>query len=120
MLGWHISVYRQVGGGASPAKAESPKGAEVAAWGERLSGLGWLAGLVERAEAVDLGGNGYPRFYTVQAKTLLRSVSSGPEALVAFAPGGPSAWVGQTPIDASVAKECEPEEWLLVEVWDES
>jgi hypothetical protein len=30
MLGWHVSVYRQTDGGASPAAFESPEGTRVA------------------------------------------------------------------------------------------
>jgi hypothetical protein len=32
---------------------------------------------------------------------------------------GPN-WAGQTTIGRSAAMECDPDEWLLVEAWDES
>lgn len=125
MLGWHISVFRQLDGGANPAVADSPQGARLAVWSARLAGLGWLDTLVESGRAVDLGGCGYPSFYTLQAKTALPVIAAEPpdanETWVSGLEDTPaSAWVGKTSVDAGVAKECKPEEWLIVEVWDES
>jgi hypothetical protein len=31
-----------------------------------------------------------------------------------------SEWEGKTAIDRAAAAECSPDEWLLVEAWDES
>jgi hypothetical protein len=32
VLGWHISVYKRLNGGAAPATEDSPKGSRLAVW----------------------------------------------------------------------------------------
>jgi hypothetical protein len=60
-LGWLNTVYRQAGGGRSPAQKESAKGARLAIWQCGLYGLDWMEELVKAGTAVSLGGNGYPK-----------------------------------------------------------
>ena len=125
MLGWHISVYRQADGGKSPAKNESTQGARIAVWQTGLEGLSWLDDLVKMNQAVDLGGNGYPNHYTAQSKHLIRQIVDGPHRANKTWVCGPqdtttSKWAGKTVIDSTVAEDCRPDEWLLVEAWDES
>ena len=60
MFGWHVSVYRQTDGGASPAAFESPEGTRVAVWQAGIGGLDWLIELVKAGKAINLGGDGYP------------------------------------------------------------
>jgi hypothetical protein len=127
MLGWHVSVYRQPDGGHSPAAFASPQGARIAVWQTDVKGLDWLNALAEQRKAVDLGGNGYPSRYTAQAEILVPHIVS--EAFPAnenwLVPEGsyipdPKAWPGQTQVDHAGAEQCRPDEWLLVEIWDES
>jgi hypothetical protein len=125
MLGWHISVYRQGDGGASPASANCPHGTRIAVWQTDWDGLQWINELVEANRAINLGGNGYPCRYTGTAEHIVPRVLDG-------SPGAKPVWTcdefdiltekweGRTVIDVAVAKQCRPDEWLLVEAWDES
>lgn len=125
MLGWHISVYRQADGGAAPATAESGRGARVAVWQTGLGGLDWFDKLVKADKALDLGGNGYPYWYTASAENLVPQIEDGP-------PLAREVWIydehdiltdkweGKTVIDREALASCRPDEWLLIEAWDES
>lgn len=125
MLGWNIGVFRQTNGGASPATAESPEGARLAVWQTGLFGLDWIRELVATGKAIALGGNGYPCRYTATAENLIPWIIDKP-------PGARETWVceahdillerweGKTVIDRAEAAACRPDEWLLIEAWDES
>ena len=52
MAGWHISVFRLVDGGSSPAQRDSPKSTEIADWRAEFNGLRWIDDLV-KAERAD-------------------------------------------------------------------
>jgi hypothetical protein len=113
MLGWHISVYRQ------------DDGTRLAVWQTGLDGLRWLDELVTAGQAIDLGGDGYPRRYTAAAEVLVpRIIDHPPEARTTWVSGAgdilTSKWEGKTVIDAVAAAQCPPGESLLVEAWDES
>ena len=125
MLGWQIRVYRQTGDTLSQPNENSPKGKCLAVWQANSSGLNWLDELVRKGEAIDLGGNhGYPNLYASTAKDLIRKISKKP-------PGEQNPWLngvndilgegylGKTVIDRKEIKKCTPDEWLLVEAWDE-
>ena len=126
MLGWHISVYRQTDGGASPATFESPEGARVAVWQTGIGGLDWIIALVDAGKALNLGGNGYPARITATAEVL------NPQFVDTSPPGARTQWLleggdfvtdkweGKTVVDPDAAAQCRPDEWLLVQVWDES
>ena len=127
MLGWHVSVYRQPDGGHSPATFESPHGARIAVWQTDVDGLDWLDELVKQSKAINIGGSGYPNRYTAQAEILVPHILRGafPANRTWVIPEGsffpdPSAYVGKTRVDQESAQECRPDEWLLVEAWDES
>lgn len=125
MLGWLITVYRQLDGGDSPAQPQSAKGVRIAIWQAGLYGLQWLDELTKSGKAVSLGGNGYPLRYTAPAGSLLPVVLDKPpwvhdvwsfevtDILL-------DNWLGKTAVDRAVAEQCHPAEWLLVEAWDES
>jgi len=125
MLGWHISVFRQTDGGASPAESAAGQGTRVAVWQAGPWGLGWIDDLVKEGKVVSLGGNGYPFRYTAQAEQVLPRITAGPpEARDTWAVGphdilGPP-WEGQTVIDRVAADGCRADEWLLIVAWDES
>jgi hypothetical protein len=125
MLGWHISVFRQADGGSSPAKAGPKEDIRLAAWQTGVEGLQWLDALVETGQAIDLGGNGYPNYYTAQAAHLIPQIVGGPPAarqpwLEGQHDVVTSQWEGKTVIDQAVAGDCRSDEWLLVVAWDES
>jgi hypothetical protein len=125
MLGWHISVFRQTDGGGSPAAADSKEGVRLAVWQTDVDGLGWLDELVKANQAIDLGGDGYPYYYTAQAKVLVPRILGGPPRarehwLLDAGDIVTAAWEGKTFIDRAAVEACAGEEWLLVVVWDES
>jgi hypothetical protein len=125
MLGWHISVYRQQNDGSSPASFGAAHGTRLAVWQTGLGGLGWIYELVEQQKAVNLGGNGYPLEFTAMMEHLKERLLEGP-------PGArpvwthdstdillPS-WLGKTTIDLEALEACRPDEWMLIQAWDES
>jgi hypothetical protein len=127
MLGWHVSVYRQLDGGDSPATFESAQGARLAVWQTDVHGLDWLIELAKQGKAVDLGGNGYPNRYTARTEILGPHILGGsfPANETWLIPEGsfipdPAAYAGKTQIDREGTQRCRPDEWLVVEVWDES
>jgi hypothetical protein len=125
MLGWHISVYRQTDEGASPAVFDSTEGPRLAVWQTGLGGLEWLEDLVKAGNAVDLGGTGYPLRYTATARYLVPRLLDGPpEAhetwVLRVGESAVGARAGRTVIDHDVVTACRPDEWLIVEAWDES
>ena len=71
-------MFRLADGGSSPAQRDSPKSTEIADWRAEFDGLRWIDDLVKAEGAVDLGGNGYPSWYTAQAKHLLQRFIDGP------------------------------------------
>ena len=125
MLGWHISVYRQTDGADSPAAVRSHLGARLAVWQADWDGLDWLNELVKQGNAMSLGGSGYPFRYTAPAQHLIPLIGEAP-------PGARTTWLredgdtitdkweGKTVIDHATASLCTPNEWLIVEAWDES
>jgi hypothetical protein len=125
MLGWHIAVYRQENGGERPAAFEEPRGERIAVWQTRLGGCRWIDRLAEQGHAIDLGGNGYPNRYTATAKHLLPVITAGPpDARERWVAGADDVltekWDGTTVVDSQRAAACRPDEWLLIEAWDES
>jgi hypothetical protein len=125
VTGWHITVFRQNGDGASPATAGAEPGPQIAVWQARDGGLGWLNALVERGDAISLETGGYPTRYTARAEHLLPPIEAGPPVARTTWIAGPTdvltaKWAGKTAIDRAVIAQCRADEWLLVEAWDES
>lgn len=125
MLGWHISIYRQIEGGALPGTSKSSKGRRVAVWQTGLHGLDWLTELVKLGKAIALDGDGYPFRYTATAQYLIPKIIHGPPEAKGVWICGPTdilleKWEGKTVVDRLAAEACREEEWLLIEAWDES
>lgn len=127
MLGWSISVYRQTDKGTTPATEKSPRGTYVAYWGTDVGGLKWIDELVKEGKAIELGGNGYPYYYTAPAEHLIPTILNDPPgALKTFVRGESEIleemWKEKsgTVINQTVVSICRPDEWLLVEAWDKS
>ncbi len=125
MLGWHTSVYRQKDGGASPATFESAKGIRLAVWQTGIGGLDWIDDLVKAGHANNLGGNGYPVRFTATAEYILPVIlGMKTETEITWVLGAGDTvtdqWEGRTVIDRTMAEQCAPAEWLIVEAWDES
>jgi hypothetical protein len=124
-LGWHISVYRQQNEGTKPAAFGDAHGPRLAVWQANLGGLDWLDELVNEQRAINLGGNGYPYEYTAMAAYIIpRLIGEPPEAKAVwtFDAGDiiTSGWQGKTTRDPAVMDACRPDEWLIIQVWDES
>jgi hypothetical protein len=139
MLGWNISVYRlECVDLAFPSlisrdaaqeqplrEAASSLAARIAVWQTGLGGLEWIRDLVSNGQAIELPGAGYPNRYFAPAKLLLPPILQGPPSANAGWIAGPHEiltpeWEGRTTIDRAAAAGCNPDEWLLVEAWDES
>ncbi|RKQ90869.1 hypothetical protein C8N24_0684 [Solirubrobacter pauli] len=141
MLGWHLSVYRLGGVERAPAgdvragrrltrvlndAADAEDGrTRIAVWQVGAHGLDWLDALVKQREAVSLGGNGYPTRYAGPARSVLPVLTDDPPAARrAWASDSGDIllpqWDGKTTVDREAAAACHPDEWLLVEAWDES
>lgn len=99
MFGWHLTVYRTTPTG---------EGEALATWRCGPHGLSWLQPLIERGDAQVITQNGgYPDRYRVRAGALQCRLP----ALL----GG--ARVGA---DADGLAQCSPEEWVVLEAWDEN
>lgn len=125
MQGWHISVYRLPDDAPTPPGLDALVADRIAVWQAGVKGLDWLDDLVRRNRALLLGGNGYPSKYAAQAKYLLGQITAGPPSANPrwhVDPGDilTSEWVGRTLVDKQLVEQCHPDEWLVVEVWDES
>lgn len=125
MLGWHISVFKQQSVGSSPAGFETKPGLRLGVWQTGYSGLDWIDTLVKSGRAIDLGGNGYPMRYTAQKKEIAQQILEGPPEAKSTWSCEPTDiltkdWVGRTAIDEIELKNCDPDEWLLIQAWDES
>ena len=124
-LGWHISVYRQQNDGSVPASFGAAHGTRLAVWQTGLGGLDWLDRLVKQQKAIDLGGNGYPNEYTAMAAHIVPRLRGDPpeaKAVWTFDEGDiiTPEWLGKTSKDPETMNACRPDEWLLIQAWDES
>jgi hypothetical protein len=124
MLGWWIGIYRQEESSLLPPKYETALGASLADWQTGIHGLDWLDDLVKAGNAIDLGGNGYPCRYTATARYLLPHIISPPnreqDERVISDDENDDHWDEPTVTHPDVASLCHPDEWLLVEAWDQS
>ena len=136
MMGFHFSVYRLVDSPPPdiqqlltepwPAALDQVKqGERIAVWQTGTDGLSWINQQVEEGRAVGTLGTGYPGAFFAPARHLLPVILHGPPAANETWVSGPTdilmpGWEGRTVIDRERANVCSPEEWLLLEVWDES
>lgn len=125
MLGWNIAIYRKQNTELSPATFDSPVGQRLAIWQTGLGGLDWIEELVKKGGATDLGGNGYPLRYTANAKNLTPIIMDGPPlAKETWSSDDGDVllenWEGKTVLDKPEIEKCNPDEWLIIEAFDES
>lgn len=125
-LGWHISVYRQQNDGSAPASFGAAHGTRLAVWQTWLGGLNWLDDLVRQQKAINTGCNGgYPIEYTATARHIIpRLRENPPEAKAVWTCDAGDIltpeWLGKTTKDLQAMDACHPDEWLLIQAWDES
>jgi hypothetical protein len=125
MLGWHISVYRQQNDNSSPALFGAAHGTRLAVWQTGLGGLDWIYELVEQQKAINLGGNGYPLEFTAMMAYLKERLLDGPPGAKAVWTHDSTdillpTWLGKTTMDLEALDACRPDEWMLIQAWDES
>lgn len=125
MLGWHISVFRLKERGPEAPNALAERAELVAVWQSDASGLDWIDPLLRQGQATTISADGYPSLYAVKAGSIHPVISNGPpnanpvwkrEMGDVIGP----LWLGGTTVHPDVLAQCEPNEWLLVEAWDES
>jgi hypothetical protein len=133
--GWSVSVYRLIDSkeirealahpaDERPVDFEPPTRERLAAWQTGLSGLERIEQLVE-SRGVTLGGDGHPNMYLLRARDLVTQIEKGPpHETLRWSSGEPDVvlhmWEQRATIDETALRSCDPSEWLLLEVWDES
>lgn len=120
MLGWNINIWRQL---EPPTTPSHKRQGFIAGWEVTLEGLAWLDALVEKGEALDLGGNGYPLFYKASAAVVASQLAQGPPNRPGPVTIGenyvlPSGWTGGFEFDQAELAKCAPDEELSIEAWD--
>jgi hypothetical protein len=122
MLGWQITIHRQIPG---ESQNHLTKESLLATWTTSIGGLDWIDALVKEGKAVDLGGTGYPCWYKATAKNILPIILAGPPRHKGPLVAGdgyilPAGWNGKATIDHSKIGQCLPDEQLIIEAWDQS
>jgi hypothetical protein len=145
MLGWLIIVsrcgsrtLREARGNADAMRslliettgsANVPESTEadtrIATWQTGLYGTDWLTQLVTRGRAASTSRGGYPETYLIRCREFTTRLDEGlPHEYPTWVSGPDDIlgdrWLGRTTIDAETLAQCDPDEWLLVEAWDES
>lgn len=124
MSGWHISIYRQKNGSTSPASFGATHGTRLAVWVAGSEGLDWINELINEKKVIALGGGGYPTEFTAMTRHLKAQILKGPPyAMLPWNHPADTAspWLREnTAIDADALNDCLPDEWLLIQAWDES
>jgi hypothetical protein len=121
MLGWWISIYKQVDFD-NPEKDARKKEYRLATWESAVNGIRWLDKLVEKDEAAK-SGDGYPFRYRVEAKHVLPVISLGPPKQDGPLVIGddyvlPGSWTGEVKMNDKNIADCSLDESLIIEVWD--
>jgi|GEM_PF-3593790 hypothetical protein len=97
---------------------------DFAAWQADCNGLDWFEDLVKAGKAIRLRGGGYPSLYTATAENLITQIIDGPpranDSRNKWVEGDVKPSVVGTWINRTKAADCSPDEWLLIEAWDES
>ena len=145
MLGWLISVSRCGSQALRDARGDADKmrsvltsetgspdvpestdrDTRIATWQTGLGGLKWLDELVSSGRAASTSRGGYPETYLITCRDFTSRLEGGlpNERPVWRTEAGDiltDSWIGKTEILTEALAQCDPDEWLLVEAWDES
>jgi hypothetical protein len=118
MIGYTIIVYRFIEGMDITKNKEKA----LLTWASGgLGGLDWIDNLVSQAKAEDLGGDGYPFYYKVQAQYVLKALASETpknkgQTIMDDENVMSSDWRSQ--IDTSAIAKLKPNQQLIIETWD--
>ena len=118
MIGYSISVYEFFEG------MDITKNKEKAflTWSSGgFDGLDWIDNLVSHAKAEDLGGDGYPFYYKVQAQFVLQALATDTtknkgQTIIDDENVLSADW--RSKIDTSEIAKLKPNQHLLIEAWD--
>lgn len=126
MLGWYVGLYRLADGGFEPSFSNWLRSDEcIARWITAGNGLSrYTDELIVQGKAIGFRANGFPDTYTMQAKDILPVLRThGPyknmdsNEIEKFL-SKPSTINSQYGFNDSVAGDCHPDEWLVLELWD--
>jgi hypothetical protein len=144
MLGWNVGVYTMVARNISDAAVlqDHPsmrglsvtqldslqdgfaRGDRIAVWQAGSAGLRWVDELVQSGAAIAAHTDGYPSVFYARAVDVVPRLDAPPEARPVWVSGPDDVvsgeWAGRTVVDRDAAAACTPEQWLLIEAWDES
>jgi hypothetical protein len=126
MLGWFVCIYRQENARKLPVTNKPQDGGVLARWQTGLYGLDWLEKLVKEGKATLVAANdGYPIRYTAMTKYILPAITDTPPNARQnwMADEGDKllpSWAGKTELNKIEIDKCDPNEWLMIETWDES
>jgi hypothetical protein len=144
MLGWNVGVYTMVAQNDSdaPNPQDQPstrgltlaqmdslrdrfaRGDRIAAWQSGIAGLRWIDELVKSGAAIAASTDGCPSVFYAKAVDVVPRLDAPPKARRIWLSGPDDIlteeWAGRTVVDQGAAATCTPDEWLLIEAWDES
>jgi hypothetical protein len=120
MIGYSISIYEFVEG--VDITSISNDNEALATWTSGgFGGLDWIDNLVSEGKAEDLGGNGYPDYYKVQAQFVLNTLATDTpknEGQTIMDDENVMSPDWRSKIDYSEIAKLKPNQLLLIEAWD--
>ena len=115
MLGFSFYVVRQeTADRTQPAAFDTSQGRIVANWVSFVYGEEKLTALLPPDSIIALGGDGYPSRMTARAGELLPALRRG------GAPDPKRGGDDRVTFYEVVAADCDDNEWLIIEMWDQS
>jgi len=120
MIGYSIAIYEFVEG--MDITSISNENQAIATWSSSgFNGLDWIDNLVSQAKAEDLGGDGYPFYYKVQAQFVLQALARNTpknkgQTIMDDESVLSSDWPSK--IDTSEIAKLKPNQQLIIEAWD--
>lgn len=124
MIGWWIVITTQ-----TPEERDAPSGdhkaAVLASWETSVGGVDWVKKLKKDGKATQLSYGGYPNRYTAKAADLLPIIINGiPDHSDMTIFGDdyvmPAGWKGNIIMHRDKISNCQPDQVLMIEVWDQS
>ena len=130
MLGFKYCIYRQRENKEQPASIDSQHLFRVLSFETDLDGFSWVNLTTKNQSLLFLGGHGYPYRYTGQLRDLFSDIenvlSNCKTIRVATGKSSniPEWMVSEQDVVTSLSykealSQCDPNEWLLIEVWDQ-
>ena len=120
MIGYSISVYEFIEG--EDITSISHDNEALITWTSGgFGGLDWIDNLVSEGKAEDLGGNGYPDYYKVQAQFVLNALATDTpknEGQTIMDDKNVNSPDWRSKIDTSEIVKLKPNQQLIIEAWD--